>query len=77
MGPDCITEFLGDIVENETVLNAKLNNTEKDQLDRNLTIEELDQSIKQAKTKSAPGADGFRINSSRNFGIYTGYHYLK
>ena len=59
MGPDCITEFLGDIVENETVLNAKLNNTEKDQLDRNLTIEELDQSIKQAKTKSAPGADGF------------------
>ena len=28
-------------------------------LDRNLTIEELDQSIKQVKTKSTPGADGF------------------
>ena len=59
LGPDCITDFLGDVAENETVQNAKLNNTEKDTLDRNLTIEELDQSIKQAKTKSAPGADGF------------------
>ena len=32
---------------------------EKITLDRNLTIEELNQSIKQAKTKSTPGADGF------------------
>ena len=59
LGPDCITDFLGDVAENETVQNAKLNNTEKDTLDRNLTIEELDQSIKQAKTQSALGADGF------------------
>ena len=59
LGPDCITEFLEDVAENETVLNAKLDNTEKENLDRNLTIEELDQSIKQAKTKSAPGVDGF------------------
>ena len=36
-------EFLEDVAENETVLNAKLDNTEKENLDRNLTIEELDQ----------------------------------
>ena len=59
LSPDCITEFLDDVADNETVRNAKLNNVEKANLDRNLTIEELDQSIKQAKTKSAPGADGF------------------
>ena len=78
LGPDCITDFLGDVAENETVQNAKLNNTEKDTLDRNLTIEELDQSIKQVKTKSAHGVRMvFRINSSRNFGTFTGYHYSK
>ena len=43
LGPDSITEFLEDVAKNETVLNAKLDNTEKENLDRNLTIEELDQ----------------------------------
>ena len=28
LGPDCITDFLGDVTENKTVLNAKLNNTD-------------------------------------------------
>ena len=32
---DCITEFLGDVADNQTVLNAKLNNTEKEGLTRN------------------------------------------
>ena len=30
LGLDCITDFLGDVAKKETVLNAKLNNTEKD-----------------------------------------------
>ena len=67
LGPDYITDFLGNVAENETVQNAKLNNTEKETLDRNLTLEELDQSIKQAKTKRAPGADGFSNKFSQEF----------
>ena len=77
LGPDCITEFLEDVAENETVLNAKLDNTEKENLDRNLTIEELDQSIIRQKQKARWVRTVFRTNSSRNSGIYTEYHCLK
>ena len=55
----CIENFLGPVNEHPIVIGSKLNEEEKDSMETPLTIEELDQSINQAKLKSAPGADGF------------------
>ena len=56
---DCIENFLGSVSTHPIVSGSKLNANEKDSMEGPLTIEELDQSINQAKLKSAPGADGF------------------
>jgi hypothetical protein len=53
-----IEEFLGDAALEEEVLNAKLNDEEKTQLERPLSIDELDASMNKAKLNSAPGTDG-------------------
>ena len=57
--PNSVDNFLGSTAQHPIVARAKLSQCEKDMLDKNLTIEELDESIKNAKTKSTPGADGF------------------
>ncbi len=53
-----IEEFLGDVAFEEDVINSKLSEAEKSSLDRPLTIEELDNSMRKAKLNSAPGIDG-------------------
>jgi hypothetical protein len=56
----CIQEFLGpDIINNPVVLNSKLTVQERDDLDRPLTLQELDDSIKNCNMTSASGGDGF------------------
>ena len=57
--PNSVEIFLGDTALHPTVANAKLSQRDKEMLEKNLTIEELDESIKNAKSKSAPGAEGF------------------
>ena len=61
----CIEDFLG------SVNLTKLYENEKNSMEGPLTIEELDQSINQAKLKSAPGADGFS-----NYFIKEYWHYF-
>jgi hypothetical protein len=53
-----IEEFLGDVAFEEDVINSKLIDAEKNSLDRPLTIEELDNSMRKSKLNSAPGIDG-------------------
>ena len=67
---DCIKNFLGDVYNADTVAEAKLNANEKIQLEAPLSIEELDESAKNAKTKSAPGADGFSNKFIQKFWKY-------
>jgi hypothetical protein len=56
----CIEDFLGEeILNNPVITNSKLTVQEQADLDRPLTIEELDESLKHCNPKSAPGADGF------------------
>ena len=55
----CIENFLGSVNSHPIVTGSKLNEDERDLMEIPLTIEELDQSINQAKLKSTPGADGF------------------
>jgi hypothetical protein len=54
---DDIQKFLGGAVDSDEVKNAKLNDIEKNKLDRDLHITELDNAILQSNLKSAPGLD--------------------
>ena len=59
LDPNSVENFLGTTAQHPIVVKAKLSQSNKEMLDKNLTIEELDKSIKNAKTKSTPGAGGF------------------
>jgi hypothetical protein len=55
-----IEDFLGEtILSSPTVQASKLTAEEKSELDKLLSIKELDLSIKGSNKKSAPGVDGF------------------
>jgi hypothetical protein len=56
--PEDLTNFLGPVKDLDPVINAKLNDREKNDLERPLSINELDIAIKQCNKKSAPGTDG-------------------
>ncbi len=53
-----IEDFLGDCATHPDILSSKLNEEEKNLLDRPLGIEELDLAVKKIKINSAPGGDG-------------------
>ena len=55
-----IQDFLGpDICQHPLVRGSILTQNEREKLDRELSPLELDKSLEQANTKSAPGVDGF------------------
>ena len=63
-----IADFLGaDIVQHPLVCGSILTHEEREKLDSNLTILELDKSLDQANLKSAPGVDGFSYGFIKNF----------
>ncbi len=56
---NCIEEFLGpDICQNPLVVNSKLDENERELLERPLSIAELDESVNSLNLRSAPGIDG-------------------
>jgi exonuclease III len=58
----CIEDFLGpDILNSDLVSNSKLTAAESADLERPLSIEELDNALKEGNQKSAPGSDGLSI----------------
>jgi hypothetical protein len=65
-----LTNFLGPVKDSEPVTNAKLNEREKEDLDRPLSINELDTAIKQCNKKSAPGTDGISNKFICHFWYY-------
>jgi hypothetical protein len=67
---NCISEFLGDVSEHPSVINSKLTNEEKNNLDRELTINEFDMAVKDIKTKSSPGLDGVSNKFIKKFWYY-------
>jgi hypothetical protein len=56
-----------EICNSDLVRNSKLTEPEKNTLDSELNIEELDEALKQSNFKSAPGRDGFSNNFIRHF----------
>jgi Reverse transcriptase (RNA-dependent DNA polymerase) len=65
-----IIEFLGDVANEEEVVSAKLTDAEKNRLERDLHITELDLAISQSKKKGSPGIDGFNYTFIRTFWQY-------
>ena len=65
--PNSVETFLGDTALHPIVANAKLSQRDKDMLEKNLTIEELDESIKRF----------FLTNLSLPFGIFLDPHFSK
>ncbi len=56
---DCVSNFLGqEICAHPVVQNSKLNEDEKNLMDRPLEIAELDDSVLKLNLRSAPGIDG-------------------
>jgi exonuclease III len=63
-----IEEFLGPQIANHPqVLNSKLNDAEKANLDKDLTLFELDRSLEGANLNSSPGQDGFNYKFIKKF----------
>ncbi len=63
-----IEDFLGnDICNHPLVWESKLKENEVTELDRPLSIEELDKALEKANIKSAPGVDGFSYRFIRTF----------
>jgi hypothetical protein len=52
------------------VVGRKLSEAERQELDCNLTVAELDEAINQCNMKSAPGADGFSNKFIKHFWEY-------
>jgi Reverse transcriptase (RNA-dependent DNA polymerase) len=66
-----IESFLGpDILNNPIVVNSKLSEQLRVEMDANLSLEELDASISSAKTNSAGGMDGINNRTLKMFWKY-------
>jgi exonuclease III len=64
---DCIQQFLGEVAEHPAVTESKLSDQERDRLDRDLKIEELDIAVSQIKKNTAPGIDGISNKFIKKF----------
>jgi hypothetical protein len=60
---------LEEVEQNQVVINAKLNEDERNILDQPLSLAELDKSINEANMKSAPGPDGITNPFIKHFWI--------
>jgi len=66
-----IEDFLGDCANHPDILSSKLNEEEKNLLDRPFGIEELDLAVKKIKINSAPGGDGISNRFiSKNWNLF-------
>ena len=62
-----IEEYLGDCCNHPVVINSKLTEDEKQELDRPFSIDELDNSLKLSKVNTAPGIDGISNRFIKKF----------
>jgi len=70
---DCVADFLGpDIVQHPIVQGSMLSEQERQLLDSPLTQKEIDDSMEQANTKSAPGIDGISNTFLKKYWEYIG-----
>ncbi len=67
---DAVTNFLGDVATHPDVINSKLTENERLDLERPLSLAELDTSAKKGKPNTAPGIDGMTNKFIMHFWEY-------
>jgi hypothetical protein len=70
IGVNSINDFLGDVATHPDVISSKLTENEKLDLERPLSLAELDSSAKKGKLNTAPGIDGMTNKFILNFWEY-------
>ena len=65
-----IADFLEEITENQTVLNAKLTENEKISLESPLTLQELEKSMSESNLASAPGTKGISTKFIKHYWVF-------
>ncbi len=65
-----LEDFLGVTKDSIEVINSKLSDVERAELETALTVPELDEAIDQCNLKSAPGADGLSNKFIKHFWEY-------
>jgi hypothetical protein len=65
-----IWNFLGEIGNHPEMISSRLTNVEMEDLDKPLTVSELDNAIDQCNIKSAPGQDGISNKFIKHFWEY-------
>jgi hypothetical protein len=55
---NCVEDFLGDLVNHSVVRGSILAEDEKEALEADVTVEELDEAVNTCNLNSAPGIDG-------------------
>ncbi len=67
IGDNSINDFLGEVATHPDVLSSKLTDNERTDLERPLSLAELDSSAKKGKLNTAPGIDGMTNKSILNY----------
>jgi hypothetical protein len=62
-----IETFLGDVAEHPSVIECKINNEEREFLERDLTLNEFDRAMERAKINTSPGIDSISNRFIKNF----------
>jgi hypothetical protein len=62
-----INQFLGDVADNPEVLASKLSNDEREELERNISIDEFDKAMDKAKLNTSPGIDSISNRFIKTF----------
>ncbi len=69
-----INNFLGNTINHPVVESSRLNEDERENLERDLSIVEFDKAIERAKLNTAPGIDGISNRFIKKFCISSGNH---
>jgi hypothetical protein len=64
---NCVENFLGDLVNHPVIPDCMLNEEERMALDRAVTMDELDEAVRDVNINSAPGIDGVSNRFIRKF----------
>ncbi len=68
--PQSISNFLGDVADHPSVIECKINNEEREHLERDLTLIEFDRALERAKINTSPGIDSISNRFIKKFLAY-------
>jgi exonuclease III len=64
---NCVENFLGELVNHPVIADSKLTEEERNRLEADFSVEELDAALETCNLRSAPGLDGFNNKVIKKF----------